>query len=50
MLPKLFQPQLQRLCCKDYYEALKVVGFIPLCRDLKEAQDELRLSLSVTST
>ena len=28
---------LRQLCCKDNFEARKVVGSIPLCRDLKEA-------------
>jgi hypothetical protein len=32
------------LCGKDNFAAQKVVGSIPLCRDLKEVQDELRLT------
>jgi hypothetical protein len=38
------------LRCKDNFEARKIVGSIPLCSDLKEAQDELRLFLSIITT
>jgi hypothetical protein len=38
------------LRCKDNFEARKVVGSIPLCRDLKEVQDELRLPSCITNT
>jgi hypothetical protein len=37
--------RLKGLCCKDYFEARKIIRVIPLCRDLKEGQGELRLTL-----
>jgi hypothetical protein len=38
-----------RLCCKDKFEARKIVNSISLCRDLKEAQDELGLPHRIAS-
>jgi hypothetical protein len=40
----------KRWCCKDYFEARKIIRSILLCRGLKEMRDELRLTLYITTT